>query len=48
MGMNREAKKLLKEEMGKEPSIEELADYTKMSVEELSDVFELLEEAKEV
>lgn len=43
-----EAKKLLKEEMGKEPSIEELADYTKMSVEELSDVFELLEEAKEV
>ena len=41
------AKKLLKEEIGQDPTIEQLADYTKMSVEELTDVFELLEETKE-
>lgn len=36
-----EAKKLLTEENGCEPSVEELAAYTKMSVEELQDVIEM-------
>lgn len=36
-----EAKKLLTEENGCEPSVQELADYTKMSVEELQDVMEM-------
>ena len=38
-----EAKKLLAEENGKEPTMEQLSEYTKMSVDELSDLFELLE-----
>ena len=37
-----EAKKLLAEEKGKEPTMEQLSEYTKMSVDELSDIFELL------
>lgn len=37
-----EAKKLLTEENGYEPALEELADYTKISVEELEDVMDML------
>lgn len=36
--------KLLQEENGKTPSVTELSDYTKMSVEELKGIIELLEE----
>lgn len=41
------AKKLLAEENGAEPTIEQIAEYTKMSFEELSDLFGLLEEVKD-
>lgn len=40
------ARKLLKEENGAEPTIEQIAEYTKMSLEELTDLFELLEKAQ--
>jgi RNA polymerase primary sigma factor len=39
-----EARKLLTEEQGSVPSVEELAEYTKMSVEELRDIIDILEE----
>lgn len=41
------ARKLLTEENGAEPTLEQIAEYTKMSVEELSDLFELLDKTKE-
>lgn len=37
-----EAKKMLALEKGQEPTLEELSDYTKMSVEELKEIEELL------
>lgn len=37
-----EAKKLLAMEKGREPSLEELAEYTKMSIEELADLQEMM------
>lgn len=37
-----EAKKLLTEENGQEPSLIELSDYTKMSVEELEEILEMI------
>lgn len=43
MSLVHEAKELLAEEKGKEPTMEQLAEYTKMTVNELSDLFELLE-----
>lgn len=36
-----EAKKALAEQMGKEPSIQELSDYTRISVEEIEDILHL-------
>ena len=42
-----EAKKLLEEENGATPTMEQLAEYTKMSVQELTDLFELSEQKKE-
>lgn len=39
-----EAKKILTMEKGQEPTLEELADYTKMSVEELADLDEVMKE----
>lgn len=41
------ARKLLTEENGAKPTLEQIAEYTKMSVEELSDLFELLDKTKE-
>lgn len=40
-----QAKKLLEEELGREPDLEELADYTKISVKELSDLEDFIREA---
>ena len=37
-----EAKKLLTEENGQEPSLIELSEYTKMSVEELEEILEMI------
>lgn len=39
-----EAKKFLTEELGREPDLKELADYTKISAEELSDLEDFLKE----
>lgn len=39
-----EARKLLTEEQGSVPSVEELAEYTKMSVQELQNIIDILEE----
>lgn len=39
-----EAKKILAMEKGQEPTMEELSEYTKMSVEELSEIEDLLRE----
>lgn len=41
-----EASKYLKEELGHEPSVEELADYTKMDKEELADIMDMVKENK--
>lgn len=40
------AKKLLTEEKGHAPTIEELSEYTKMTVEELNDLEDLMKEGK--
>lgn len=40
-----QAKKLLTEENGQEPTIKELADYTKMQVEELNDLMDMIKTA---
>lgn len=42
-----EAKKLLAEELGREPDLKELADYTKISAEELSDLEDFINNRKE-
>lgn len=39
-----QAKKLLTEEKGQEPTVKELADYTKMQVEELNDLMDIIKE----
>ena len=41
-----EASKLLAEEIGREPTIDELSEYTKMSAEELTEIFTIIEDAK--
>ncbi len=41
-----EASKLLAEETGREPTIDELSEYTKMSPKELTDIFVIIEDAK--
>ncbi len=40
-----QAKKLLTEENGQEPTIKELADYTKMQMEELNDLMDMIKTA---
>ncbi|MBR1866927.1 MAG: hypothetical protein IJ801_10570 [Lachnospiraceae bacterium] len=42
-----EARRLLAEENGKLPTIEELSEYTKLSVEELNDIMDMIEAGKE-
>lgn len=41
------AKNMLRDESGEEPSLQKLAEYTKMTEEELADIFEFLEEENE-
>ena len=45
MSLVHEAKKLLSEENGQEPTVKELAEYTKMSVEELEDLMDMIKTA---
>lgn len=40
-----EAKNYLAKEKGSEPSMQEVGDYTKMSQEELTDIYELIKKA---
>ena len=42
-----EANKLLAEENGRDPSIEELSEYTKMPVEELQDIMDMIKSTDE-
>lgn len=41
-----EAKQAMTEQLGREPSIQELCDFTKLSEEEIVDIFQLVEEEK--
>lgn len=42
-----EAKKLLSEELGREPSTKELADYTKVSEQEIADILSVVKTVKQ-
>lgn len=41
-----EAKKFLMDQSGEEPTLEELADYTRLSLQEINDIMELMEKAR--